>query len=94
VEAAGRVNINQKGTTMKRDGQTPEEAIRVEAYLLSEKAGHPVGMEAYFWQEAELIVAGRNEKPVPAKRLAAKGKPKAGAAAKSAAGAKAPKKKA
>jgi hypothetical protein len=67
-----------------------EEMIRIEAYLLSEKAGHPAGMEAYFWQEAELIVAGRSgEKPAPRKRLAAKAKPKALAAPAK----KAPKKK-
>ena len=80
---------------MKSDGQTSEEAIRIEAFILSEKAGHPAGMEAYFWQEAELIVAGRTDKPAPAKRLAAKGTPKAGTAAKpGAAKEKAPKKKA
>ena len=61
---------------MKSKGQTPEEAIRIEAYLLSEKAGHPAGMEAYFWREAELIVVGRDEKPAAPKRLAAKGKAK------------------
>jgi hypothetical protein len=84
-----RVKTNQKGTTMKSKGQTAHEAIRIEAYLLSEKAGHPAGMDAYFWQEAELIVADRGEKPAPPKRLAVKGKAKAPAATKK----KAPKKK-
>ena len=67
---------------MKGKSQTDEEGIRVEAYLLSEKAGHPQGMEAYFWNEATLIVAGRGEKAAPAKRLAAKAKSKTGPAAK------------
>ena len=64
---------------MKSKVETADEAIRIEAYLLSEKAGHPAGMEAYFWQEAELIVADRAEKPSAPKRLAAKGKAKASA---------------
>ena len=67
---------------MKRHGHKKEEAIRIEAYLLSEKAGHPAGMESYFWQEAELIVAAVDDKPAPAKRLAVKSKPKAGKAPK------------
>jgi hypothetical protein len=83
---------------MKSHGQTPEEAIRIEAFILSEKAGHPAGMETYFWREAELIVAGRGaggEKSGAPKRLSAKAKPKAAAAAKPAAAAKkTPKKKA
>jgi hypothetical protein len=66
---------------MKSSGSKADEFIRIEAYLLSEKAGHPAGMETYFWQEAELIVAGRSEKAAP-KRLAAKGKPKAAEPAK------------
>jgi hypothetical protein len=61
---------------MKDPGSKANESIRIEAYLLSEKAGHPAGMEAYFWQEAELLVASRSEKSAP-KRLAAKGKAKA-----------------
>ena len=65
-----------------------DEAIRIEAYLLSEKSGHPAGMEAYFWQEAELIVASRAEK-APVKRLAAKAKPKSAVAAKAVAAKKA-----
>jgi hypothetical protein len=73
---------------MKSNGQTADEAVRIEAYLLSEKAGHPAGMESFFWTEAEVIVAARTEKPAPPKRLAAKAKPKAAAAQK------APKKKA
>ena len=60
---------------MKNPGSKADELIRIEAYILSEKAGHPAGMEAYFWQEAELLVASRSEKSAP-KRLAAKGKAK------------------
>lgn len=80
---------------MKSTGKSLEESIRIEAYLLSEKAGHPGGMDAYFWSEAELIVAGRGaEKPAAPKRLAAKGKPSAEAKAKKAGtGKKAAKKK-
>ncbi len=55
---------------MKSNGKKAEELIRIEAYLLSEKAGHPEGMDAYFWTEAELIVAGRTaEKAASPKRL-------------------------
>ena len=65
---------------MKSDGQTADELIRIEAYLLSEKAGHPQGMDDYFWSEATVIVAGRaGEKAAKPKRLAAKGKSKADA---------------
>jgi hypothetical protein len=70
---------------MKSSGQTPEEAVRIEAFILSEKAGHPAGMETYFWREAELIVAGRtsagSEKSGPPKRLSVKAKSKAQAGA-------------
>ena len=40
---------------MKGKAQTVDEAIRIEAYLLSEKAGHPSGMDAYFWEQAQAI---------------------------------------
>ncbi len=76
-------------------GLTREESIRLEAYLLSEKAGHPTGMERYFWMQAEAIVQKRStsalpeEKPAPAapksrakKPVAATAKPKAAAAPK------------
>lgn len=49
-----------------------EDAIRIQAYLLSEKAGHPAGMEAAFWAEAERLVNGRRSpngaKPGPARK--------------------------
>jgi hypothetical protein len=82
IEVVNCVNTNRKGTPMKRHGHKKEEAIRIEAYLLSEKAGHPAGMEDYFWQEAELIVAAVGDKPAAAKRLAVKSKPKAGKVSK------------
>ena len=44
---------------MKGKGQTVEESIRIEAYLLSEKAGHPSGMHHYFWEQAQAIVHTR-----------------------------------
>ena len=44
---------------MKGKGKTINESIRIEAYLLSEKAGHPAGMEHYFWTQAEAIVHAR-----------------------------------
>lgn len=44
---------------MKGKTKTIGEAIRIEAYLLSEKAGHPAGMEHYFWTQAEGIVHAR-----------------------------------
>lgn len=44
---------------MKGTSQNLEEAIRIEAYLLSEKAGHPAHLEKSFWVQAEAIVHGR-----------------------------------
>ena len=41
---------------MKRDPQTLQDSIRNEAYLLSEKAGHPPGMADIFWLKAEAMV--------------------------------------
>lgn len=41
---------------MKGKSQSIEEATRIEAYLLSEKAGHPAGMDGYFWEQATAIV--------------------------------------
>ncbi len=44
---------------MKKEAQSLNEYIRLEAYLLSEKAGHPSGMDEFFWAQAEEIVHGR-----------------------------------
>lgn len=74
---------------MKGPSLTVEESVRLEAYLLSERAGHPHGMDAVFWTQAEAIVHGRTAaiapsvvaKPAkaPARKTAAK-KPPAPAA--------------
>ena len=61
---------------------TVDESIRIEAYLLSEKAGHPSGMEHYFWKEAEAIVHARTKAVTTAVKKAAAAKPKAKAAGK------------
>ena len=73
--------------------QTIQEHIQLEAYLLSERAGHPTGMDKFFWMQAEAIVHGRTAVVAPAgkakpKKPAAKSKP----AAKPKAAAKSPKK--
>ena len=44
---------------MKSHGIPLEEAIRIEAYLLSERSGHPSGSDAMFWAQAEEIIHGR-----------------------------------
>lgn len=44
---------------MKTDASNIHEHIRLEAYLLSEQAGHPTGMDETFWVQAEAIVHGR-----------------------------------
>lgn len=44
---------------MKGNSLSVEESIRLEAYLLSEKAGHPPDMDTMFWAQAEQIVHGR-----------------------------------
>lgn len=44
---------------MKKEVQSIHEYIRLEAYLLSEKAGHPSGMDESFWTQAEAMVHGR-----------------------------------
>ena len=44
---------------MKGNGQDIHELTRVEAFLLSEKAGHPSHMHDYFWAQAEAIVRQR-----------------------------------
>ena len=40
-------------------GPASEEAIRIEAFILSEQAGHPSGRDHLFWQEAEAIIHKR-----------------------------------
>ncbi len=44
---------------MKGNGPDIHELTRIEAYLLSEKAGHPSHMHDYFWTQAEAIVRQR-----------------------------------
>ncbi len=44
---------------MKNDAPSIHEHIRLEAFLLSEQAGHPTGMDETFWMQAEDIVHGR-----------------------------------
>ena len=44
---------------MKGNGPNINELTRIEAYLLSEKAGHPSHMHDYFWTQAESIVRQR-----------------------------------
>lgn len=41
---------------MKKNTPALEETIRATAYLLSEQAGHPAGMEEFFWLQAEALV--------------------------------------
>ena len=60
---------------MKGKAQTVDEAIRIEAYLLSEKAGHPAGMEAYFWEQAQVIVQARTTAVAVAVKKATAKKP-------------------
>ena len=62
---------------MKGKSQTVEESIRIEAYLLSEKAGHPSGMDAYFWEQAQAIVQARTTAVAGAVKKAAANKAKA-----------------
>lgn len=85
---------------MKNHGHahSPDEAIRIEAYLLSEKAGHPKGMEHTFWKQAEAIVHSRLTSKITKEKRSAKGKPvpiegKPAAVAKKAAAAAKPKAK-
>ena len=65
----------------KNNGLTRDEAIRLEAYLLSEKAGHPTGMEQFFWQQAEALVQKRSTTAPRSKKNAAATAPVALAAA-------------
>ena len=57
---------------MYKPGIDRKEAIRTEAYLLSEKAGHPPGMETAFWAQAETLVASRAAKSAPKRKAASK----------------------
>jgi len=82
---------------MKSNGHKVQESIRIEAYLLSEKAGHPSGMEDVFWVEAESIVRGRQgeaaKAPAATKLKSKKSKVSASTAAKPAKAEKKKKKK-
>ena len=67
---------------MKKDALSIHEHIRLEAFLLSEKAGHPAGMDQTFWVQAEAIVHGRTAVVAGAgKSTKAKAKPSAAAKA-------------
>ena len=57
---------------MYKKGFDREEAIRLEAYLLSEKAGHPAGMESVFWAHAEALLNRRPAKSAPKRKAASK----------------------
>ncbi len=61
-------------------GKTVEESIRIQAYLLSEKEGHPAGMEGFFWRQAQALVAAKSRGA--AKLKAKKSKPKTAGKAK------------
>ena len=58
---------HQTTSHMKPRPASVEEAIRIEAYILSEKAGHPSGMEHAFWQQAETIIHSRLTAGSPAR---------------------------
>ena len=74
---AGIVRRSKIAENMKGKVLSTEEAVRIEAYLLSEKAGHPSGMEAYFWEQAQGIVKARNTAVAGAVKKAAATKAKA-----------------
>ena len=65
---------------MKNKGKHDTETlIRLEAYLLSERAGHPAGMDAIFWKQAETLVREgkslskrKDGKPVKKKKTVSK----------------------
>ncbi len=71
-----------------KEPHTIQERIQLEAYLLSERAGHPTGMDKFFWMQAEAMVHGRTAVVAPAgktkaaKKPAAKRKPAAESKAK------------
>lgn len=63
---------------MNANGKNIEELTRIEAYLLSEKAGHPSHMHDYFWTQAQALVRHRVaivEEAVKALAKPAKAKP-------------------
>ncbi len=60
---------------MKKNANSSNEVIRIEAYLLSENAGHPHGMEAVFWAEGEAIVQRRRTPQAAPKTTAGKKAP-------------------
>ena len=49
-----------------KDPHTIQALIQLEAYLLSERAGHPTGMDNFFWMQAEAMVHGRAAVVAPA----------------------------
>ena len=65
---------------MKSKKHALEEAIRIEAYVLSEKAGHPAGMEHAFWVQAEAAILAKSSGAAgkrPSRKMAVKkAKPK------------------
>ena len=62
---------------MKGNQQDIHELTRIEAFLLSEKAGHPSHMHDYFWSQAEAIVRQRAAIVAVAVKVAGKKKPAA-----------------
>lgn len=60
-----------------KEPPTIQERIQLEAFLLSERAGHPVGMDKFFWMQAEAMVHGRAAIVVPAGKAKAAKKPTA-----------------
>ena len=67
---------------MKGHALSVEEIIRLEAYLLSERSGHPHGLEKTFWVQAEAIVHGRTAAVAPSVLKTAAEAPAAKAAPK------------
>jgi hypothetical protein len=57
--AAERAVRDDAEERMMHGGVTLEEAIRVRAYQLWERAGHPTGDGVSFWLEAEAELLGR-----------------------------------
>jgi hypothetical protein len=58
-------------------GKTVEESIRIQAYLLSEREGHPAGMEGFFWRQAQALVAAKSRGAAKLKAKKSKTKVKA-----------------
>lgn len=61
---------------MNNDTLSLHEHISLEAFLLSEQAGHPAGMDETFWTQAEAIVHGRTAVVAGAGKATAKAKAK------------------